>query len=91
MSKYMNDPTACLDGLEMLKFFNSRAGRELWAEKPKDIQDEDIKCADQILSAAYVYVQEYIRLSAIENQFNKALFKNNRYEEDNHEHYTNDR
>ena len=41
-----------IDGLEMLKFFNQRAGRELWQSKPKNIQDEDIERAEKILTAA---------------------------------------
>ena len=40
------------DKIEMLRFFNQRAGRELWKDKPEDIQDEDILNADNILSDA---------------------------------------
>lgn len=32
-----------LDILDKFDFFNQRAGRELWLDKPKNIQDEDIK------------------------------------------------
>lgn len=31
------------DILDRFDFFNQRAGRELWNDKPKDIQDTDIK------------------------------------------------
>ena len=41
-----------IDGLEMLRFFNQRAGRELWQTKPREIQNTDIKDADEILSKA---------------------------------------
>lgn len=41
-----------IEGLEMLLFFNQRAGRELWANKPKEVQDADIEKADEILTLA---------------------------------------
>jgi len=41
-----------IDGLEMLLFFNQRAGRELWQEKSKDVQDKDIAKAEEILQSA---------------------------------------
>ena len=41
-----------IDGLEMLSFFNQRAGRELWNDKSKEIQDEDIAKAEEILQSA---------------------------------------
>lgn len=41
-----------IDGLEMLKFFNQRAGRELWNDKPKEVQDKDIAKAEEILQSA---------------------------------------
>ena len=47
-----------IDGLEMLKFFNQRAGRELWNEKKKEVQDQDIEKADEILSNAIGYIKE---------------------------------
>ena len=31
-----------LDILDFFDFFNQRAGRELWSDKPKEVQDEDI-------------------------------------------------
>ena len=31
------------DILDKFEFFNQRAGRELWSDKPKDIQDKDIE------------------------------------------------
>lgn len=41
-----------IDGLEMLRFFNQRAGRELWADKPHDVQEQDILNADMIYASA---------------------------------------
>ena len=41
-----------IDGLEMLLFFNQRAGRELWNDKLKEIQDKDIAKAEEILQNA---------------------------------------
>ena len=41
-----------MDGLERLRFFNQRAGRELWADKPKEVQEQDIANADKIYSDA---------------------------------------
>ena len=41
-----------IDGLEMLKFFNQRAGRELWNDKSKEVQDKDIAKAEEILQSA---------------------------------------
>lgn len=48
----MNNIERVIDGLEMLRFFNQRAGRELWADKPHDIQETDIANADAIYTDA---------------------------------------
>ena len=37
----MIDFDKIIDGIEMIEFFNQRAGRELWMNKPKDIQEEE--------------------------------------------------
>ena len=37
----------CLDILDKMKFFNQRAGRELWFSKPKNIQDKDKNIQDK--------------------------------------------
>ena len=47
-----------IDGLEMLRFFNQRAGRELWADKPHDIQETDIANADAIFADAIALLKE---------------------------------
>ncbi len=41
-----------IDGLERLVFFNKRAGRELWSEKPIEVQNKDIADAEEILQSA---------------------------------------
>lgn len=46
------DDENIIDKLEMLRFFNQRAGRELWADKEKEVQDKDIENADRILNNA---------------------------------------
>lgn len=47
-----------IDGLEMLQFFNQRAGRELWADKPHNIQEMDIANADAIFADAIALLRE---------------------------------
>lgn len=54
----MADREKAIDGLEMLRFFNQRAGRELWADKPHDIQETDIANADAILADALELLKE---------------------------------
>lgn len=48
----MIDFDKIIDGIEMIEFFNQRAGRELWTDKPKDIQEADIQKEQKILLAA---------------------------------------
>ena len=52
------DREKVIDGLEMLRFFNQRAGRELWADKPHDIQETDIANADTIFADALALLKE---------------------------------
>ena len=47
-----------IDGIERLRFFNQRAGRELWGDKPTEIQNQDIADADSILADAIVLLKE---------------------------------
>ena len=54
----MPDREKVIDGLEMLRFFNQRAGRELWADKPHDIQETDIANADAIFADALALLKE---------------------------------
>ena len=52
------DREKVIDGLEMLRFFNQRAGRELWADKPHDVQETDIANADAIYAHALSLLKE---------------------------------
>lgn len=54
----MLDREKVIDGLEMLRFFNQRAGRELWADKPHGIQETDIANADAIFADALTLLKE---------------------------------
>ena len=47
-----NENGELVDKLKQLRFFNQRAGRELWGDRPREIQDKDIENADTILSKA---------------------------------------
>lgn len=46
------DREKVINGLEMLRFFNQRAGRELWGDKQHDVQETDIANADAIFASA---------------------------------------
>lgn len=54
----MADLEKTIDGVERLQFFNQRAGRELWADKPKDVQDEDIASADTVFNDVLELLKE---------------------------------
>ena len=54
----MTDIEKVMDGLERLRFFNQRAGRELWSDKPKEIQEQDIENADVIYSDALTILKK---------------------------------
>ena len=47
-----------IDYLEQIRFFNQRAGRELWNDKPTDIQNKDIENTDKKLSEAIQTIRE---------------------------------
>ena len=47
-----------IDGLEMMDFFADRAGKELWFDKPTDIQNQDIAKHHQILQSAIKTLKE---------------------------------
>lgn len=54
-----------IDGLAMLRFFNQRAGRELWQSKPKEVQDKDVENADKYLSEAIKALEENAELKRL--------------------------
>lgn len=69
------------EALDKRRFFNQRAGRELWNDKPKDIQDKDIENAErdfdtlQELIDNYEEQVRYKDLSALEHKKNEKLEK----------------
>ena len=52
------EKSSIIDKLEMLKFFNQRAGRELWNDKPYEVQEQDIKDANEILNMAIQVIKQ---------------------------------
>lgn len=54
----MSEIEKVIDGLQRLQFFNQRAGRELWADKPKKVQEQDIANADKVYSDALELLKE---------------------------------
>lgn len=46
-----------MDILDKMEFFNQRAGRELWADKPKEVQDRDIADRERDIQK----IREYLR------------------------------
>lgn len=61
--KIDNKLNECLDILAKMEFFNQRAGRELWFDKPKNIQDEDIENFNRDINTLreYILKQEKIK------------------------------
>lgn len=54
------DANKCLDILDKMKFFNQRAGRELWFSKPKNIQDKDIENFNKDINTLKEYILKQI-------------------------------
>ena len=80
----MIDFDKIIDGIEMIQFFNQRAGRELWADKPKDIQDADIQKAQEILLAARdaLLICSYCNKEDIEQAEKRRVAAQKRYDDD---------
>lgn len=57
---YKDPIVKLIDGLEMLSFFNQRAGRELWNDKSTDLQNVDIDNADKYLTAAIKILEKQV-------------------------------
>lgn len=49
------------DRIEQAKFFNQRAGRELWQDKPKEVQNRDIESADKLYDALLKLIDDYYK------------------------------
>jgi len=54
----MADIDKTIEGLQRLRFFNQRAGRELWGDKPEDVQNMDIETADSVYGDALEIVMK---------------------------------
>lgn len=51
----------CLDILDKMEFFQGqRAGRELWFDKPKNIQDKDIENYNRDISTLKEYILKQV-------------------------------
>lgn len=53
----MSEEEIIIDHLEGMLFFNQRAGRELWFDKPKGLQERDIARAERYLQEAIDYIR----------------------------------
>ena len=49
------------DRIEQEQFFNQRAGRELWNDKPKDVQERDIESSDKLYGALIKLIDDYYK------------------------------
>lgn len=49
------------DRIEQAKFFNQRAGRELWNDKPKDVQERDIESSDKLYGSLIKLIDDYYK------------------------------
>lgn len=71
-----------IEGLSMLSFFNQRAGRELWNDKPKDVQDEDIAKAEEILQNAITELMGHKthELKILPKWYEDVIYKRKKFE-----------
>lgn len=53
----MSEEETIIDHLERILFFNQRAGRELWFDKPKEVQDRDIENNERDLQETINYIR----------------------------------
>ncbi len=68
-----------IDKLDKLRFFNQRAGRELWQDKPVYIQNLDIADVEETLTEAINYIRSYPKsdksvLEDIKAEINDSVF-----------------
>lgn len=80
----MIDFDKIIDDIEMIEFFNQRAGRELWMNKPKDIQEADIQKEQEILLAARdaLLICSYCNKEDIEQAEKRRVAAQKRYDDD---------
>lgn len=86
----MIDFNKIIDGIEMIEFFNQRAGRELWIDKPKDIQEADIQKEQEILLAARdaLLICSYCNKEDIEQAEKRRAAAQKRYDDELELKYT---
>lgn len=59
----------CLNILDKMEFFNQRAGRELWFDKPKNIQGKDIENFNKDINTLKEYILKQLdRINHLDNQ-----------------------
>ena len=80
----MIDFDKIIDGIEMIQFFNQRASRKLWFDKPKEIQEEDLKKEHEILNAARdaLLICSYCNKEDIEQAEKRRAAAQKRYDDD---------
>lgn len=57
----MNDYKELIDTLDCMDFFCDRAGKELWFDKPKEVQDEDIAFHHNTLTEAINAIEQLVK------------------------------
>lgn len=60
MCPELKEINECLNILDKMEFFNQRAGRELWLDKPKNIQDKDIENCNRDINTLKEYILKQI-------------------------------
>lgn len=51
------------DRIEQAKFFNQRAGRGLWNDKPKDVQDRDVASVEKLYDELLMLIEMHADVS----------------------------
>lgn len=63
--------------IEILDFFDffqgQRAGRELWAEKPYEVQEEDLACFSERISLLKEYIADVVPKSELAREIFEEL------------------
>ena len=72
MCKMKNEVLEILDNLEF--FQGQRAGRELWNDKPREVQDEDIEYFNRNIQKIRNYVLSYDLESVVQELDSKIDF-----------------
>lgn len=70
----MMNEEKCNDIIQKMLFFNSRAGREVWADKPREVQDQDIKNREADLKFLQTEIEQ---LKSENEQFRKLRILGN--------------